>query len=193
MFGVTLRSTKDIAGFYLVYSAFILGLGVLSAVIEASKVERSRYISAAINSSLLRLTVLASFNIITAAFGATITLPELCHLSLWILIAELNQVACQIFFEREVMASWSYFGKTIEAMIVIGQLSRFLEVNPFDFIWGMYKKIGKITRKIDDNWSPRPDSTPWCLQSLKLSLSSSWSCAWGWGTSWTRVDRYHRS
>lgn len=87
MFGVSLRSTKDIAGFYLVYSAFILGLGVLSVVFEASKAERSQAISAAINSSLLRLTVLSSFHIITAAFGATITLPELCHLSLWILTA----------------------------------------------------------------------------------------------------------
>ena len=134
MFGVTLRSTKDIAGFYLVYSAFILGLGFLSVVFEVTKAERSQAISAAINSSLFRLTVLSSFHIVTAVFGATITLPELCHLSLWILIAELNQVTCQIFAKREVVVSWSYFGKTIEAMIVIGQLSRFLGANPFDFI-----------------------------------------------------------
>jgi hypothetical protein len=116
----------------------ILLLKITGWIIEYSKKGRPSdtvaVISEVIGRSLFNVLFISSLYIFTAAFGATLSLNLLCHVTAWVFIAELNRIFCGLFKKSEFYASLELFGISVETILIAGQLIRFLGINFYDFI-----------------------------------------------------------
>jgi hypothetical protein len=134
--GLTLRSIQELTSLFLVYALIIFSLKLVAVIVHSLRKEQtlSGRLDEIIIKSLFNTMFLVSFTIVTAALGATISLPVLCHISLWILVAEVNQIVCGLLKRVEILASWELFGISIEITLILGQLIRLAGVDAYDFL-----------------------------------------------------------
>lgn len=107
---------------------------LIKLVKKGEEVDSVIEINAAINRSLFAVFFVMTVYVATLVFGLSLEISILSQIAIWLFVAELNLIFCQLLKKVSILQNVALFGWSIEVIIVGGQLARLLSFDFFEFL-----------------------------------------------------------